>query len=124
MNQRVLLLLLTLFVLFSGLIAQAMPLSAYTGDALWAMMIFFGLSFLFPKGKLHVNAMIAFFFAVIVEYSQLYHGNTIESLRDNAFLVLILGHGTYSIIDIINYAVGILIGMIALKITTYKLFRN
>ncbi len=80
----------------------------YVGDSLWAMMIYFGFRFLFPS-----QSMKAFWFALIfcylIEFSQLYHAEWIDAIRQNRLGELVLGFG-FLWTDLGAYFMGILSG--------------
>jgi Protein of unknown function (DUF2809) len=88
----------------------------YVGDSLWAMMIYFGFRFLFP-----IHSMTAFWYALIfcflIEFSQLYHAEWIDTIRQNRFGGLVLGFG-FLWTDLVAYFVGILGGFWLEKCST------
>lgn len=90
-------------------------IALYGGDTLWALMVYFGFAFLFNNWKVRKITVLAFVFSYGIEFSQLYQGTFINSIRGTTLGALILGHGfLYS--DLICYAVGILIGVVLDKI--------
>ena len=101
-----------------GLISRRFPhllpaaLGKYPGDALWALMVFFGFGFLFRRAPTIVVAAAAFAFSVAIEFSQLYHAPWIDSIRGTFAGHLLLGSG-FAWIDIFAYAMGISIGATA-----------
>ena len=113
-----------LVVIALGLLSRRQPsylpaaLGKYPGDALWAMIVFLGVGFLFPRLASGFAGLTAFLFSCAVEVSQLYHAPWIESVRDTLPGRLILGRG-FSWCDMEAYAVGILIGC-ALEILLFK----
>lgn len=78
----------------------------FVGDALWGIMIFFVLQFVFID--IHIKAL--FFASLIVcylvEFSQLYQVDWLNNLRNTMPGRLILGQG-FLWSDIIAYTVGI-----------------
>jgi hypothetical protein len=88
----------------------------YVGDSVWAMMIYFGFRFLFP-----IQSMTAFWYALIfcflIEFSQLYHAEWIDTIRQNRFGGLVLGFG-FLWTDLVAYFVGILGGFWLEKCST------
>ena len=111
-RSRFLYLLATGAVIVFGLVSRRYPglfpaaLGKYPGDALWAMMVFCGLGFLFRSLPTIWLGVIAFAFSCTVEFSQLYHAPWIDSLRDMPPGRLILGRG-FSWVDIGAYGLGI-----------------
>ena len=81
-------------------------LSNNGGDALWAMMIFFGFGIIFTK----ISTVKLFFwslaFSWCVEFSQLYHAEWIDKIRITIPGRLVLG-SIYYWPDLIAYSVGI-----------------
>ncbi len=86
-RNRVVYALFTIVVIILGLssrkFAFALPhlLNDYLGDALWALMIFTGFGFLFPKTETKKLAFISLMFCYGIEASQLYHAEWIDSIR-------------------------------------------
>jgi hypothetical protein len=86
--------------------------SKYGGDALWALLVFFGFGFSFPEISTLRLALAALCFSWIVEFSQLYHAHWIDLMRATRIGGLILGF-TFNIPDLAAYVVGIALGAIA-----------
>jgi len=93
----------------SGLIPLPQWLSNNGGDALWALMVFVGFGFLFPRASTLVVALLALTFSWGVEFSQLYHAPWIDTVRATIPGRLVLGN-TFNWPDLIAYAVGIALG--------------
>ena len=93
----------------------------YVGDSLWAMMIYLGFRFLFPS-----KSMKAFWFALtfcyLIEFSQLYHAEWIDTIRQNRLGGLILGFG-FLWSDLVAYFVGILVGFYLEKLYLLKTYK-
>ena len=83
--------------------------NAYLGDALWALMIFFGAGFLFKNAKTASVALIALAFCFLIECSQLYHAPWIDAIRAVPLGGLILGYG-FLWSDLLAYVLGISAG--------------
>ncbi len=81
----------------------------YGGDALWAWMVFLGLTVLFPRSETLPLAGAALGFAWTVEFLQLHHGAWIEAVRTTRLGRLALGT-TFNPPDLIAYAIGIGVG--------------
>ena len=99
-----------------GLRSRMVPLPAfvikYGGDALWALMLFCGIGFLFCRTSTLRVALIAFCISCAVEFSQLYHAPWIDALRGTRLGALALG-ATFNWPDFIAYAVGVGVGVLA-----------
>lgn len=119
-RNRILYLILTIITIILGLLSrkvQGLPqiISSYSGDALWALMVFFLFSFLFNKKSTIFILVISIIFSHRIEISQLYHAPWIDSIRATTLGGLILGFG-FLWSDLICYTVGIVIGAIIDKI--------
>lgn len=86
-------------------------ISKYAGDTLWALMVYLGFGFLFNKEKIRNVALASMTFSYLIEISQFYQGEWINSIRDTTIGALILGHG-FLISDLVCYTIGILIGVV------------
>jgi len=76
------------------------------GDALWAMMIFWGAGVLVPHARLAIRCICAYAACVIVEVSQLYHTPTLNAVRATTLGHLVLGSG-FDPRDLMSYAAGV-----------------
>lgn len=115
-RNRILYLILTIITIILGLLSrkvQELPLiiSAYSGDILWALMVFFLFTFLFNKKPTIFILIISIIFSYAIEVSQLYHAPWIDSIRATTLGGLILGFG-FLWSDLVCYTVGIIIGAI------------
>ncbi|MGG0730417.1 DUF2809 domain-containing protein [Bacillus paramycoides] len=116
-RNRILYAIFTIIIIVLGLssrkFAYALPdiLNAYLGDALWALMIFTGFGFLFPKIETKKLAIISLIFCYGIEISQLYHAEWIDSIRATTLGGLVLGYG-FLWSDLVAYTIGIGVGML------------
>lgn len=112
MRSRILLALMIIVVIAAGLASRKYPwlfptvLDKYPGDSLWAIMVFLGFAFLWPKAKTLSLATLAIFFSLAIETSQLYQADWINNIRSTTLGHLVLG-AAFSWTDILAYAVGI-----------------
>ncbi|TPV42322.1 ribosomal maturation YjgA family protein [Bacillus dicomae] len=115
-RNRLLYVTFTIIVIILGLssrkLAFALPalLNDYLGDALWALMIFTGFGFLFPKIATKKLAFISLIFCYGIEVSQVYHAEWIDSIRATTLGGLVLGYG-FLWSDLVAYTIGVGIGM-------------
>ncbi|PEC82279.1 hypothetical protein COK00_10095 [Bacillus cereus] len=115
-RNRLLYALFTIVVIILGLssrkLAFALPalLNDYLGDALWALMIFTGFGFLFPKIETKKLVFISLMFCYGIEVSQLYHAEWIDSVRATTLGGLVLGYG-FLWSDLVAYTIGVGVGM-------------
>lgn len=86
-------------------------LRKYGADALWALLVYLLLRFVRPEAKATTCAVIAFVFAAVVEFTQLYHAPWIDALRATRLGALILG-SVFNWPDLPAYAAGSLIGLL------------
>lgn len=116
-RNRLLYAVFTIVVIMLGLssrkFAFALPdlLNDYLGDALWAVMIFVGFGFLFPKIETRKLAFISLIFCYGIEISQLYHAEWIDSIRATTLGGLVLGYG-FLWSDLVAYTIGVGVGML------------
>ena len=75
------------------------------GDALWAVMIFYGLGVLLPRARLRTRFALALAICAGVEASQLYHHPRLDALRGTRLGHLFLGSG-FDARDFLSYALG------------------
>lgn len=116
-RNRLLYGIMTIIIIALGLcsrrISYAIPdfLNTYLGDALWALMIFIAIGFIFKTMDTRKVAVIAILFCYSIELSQLYHASWIDNIRKTTLGGLILGYG-FLWSDLLAYAMGIGIGVI------------
>ncbi|EEL45286.1 hypothetical protein bcere0021_26060 [Bacillus cereus Rock3-42] len=93
--------------------AYALPelLNDYLGDTLWALMIFIGFGFLFPKIETKKLAFISLIFCCGIEMSQLYHAEWIDNIRATTLGGLVLGYG-FLWSDLVAYTIGVGVGFL------------
>lgn len=100
--------LTTLAGLSSRKYSQFLPafLAENAGDALWAMMVYFGFRFLLMRNSILVSLILSVLFSFGIEFSQLYQSDWINQIRGTLIGGLILGKG-YLTADLIRYTAGI-----------------
>ena len=100
---------------FIGLATRKTPelfpafIATYGGDTLWALLIFILLRMIMLRRPIWQTAAITYFFAIIIECSQLYQADWIIRWRQTFLGQMILGQG-FLWSDFISYATGILLG--------------
>ncbi|MGH0429901.1 DUF2809 domain-containing protein [Bacillus hominis] len=124
-RNRLLYAVFTIIVIILGLssrkFAFALPdlLNDYLGDALWALMIFTGFGFLFPKIETKKLVFISLIFCYGIEISQLYHAAWIDNIRATTLGGLVLGYG-FLWSDLVAYTIGVGVGMLCESILRKK----
>lgn len=98
-------------------------IAAYAGDTLWALMVFLGIGFLFPKWTTPRVAVAALLFAFSIEISQLYHAAWIDQIRHTTIGGLILGYG-FLWNDLLCYGVGVGTGVVIEMIREARIKRQ
>jgi Protein of unknown function (DUF2809) len=83
--------------------------TGYAGDAAWALAVFLGYGLLVPRFSTRKVAVLAAATSLVVELSQLYHAQWIDSIRSATLGHLVLGSG-FDPIDLVCYGAGIGIG--------------
>lgn len=78
------------------------------GDTLWAAMVYFGARFIFVNKLPQTSFYTSLFFCFGIEFSQLYQGEWINSIRGNTLGALILGRG-FLIEDLWRYTLGVVV---------------
>ena len=104
-------------VIAAGLASRAWPAlfpaawGSYTGDALWALMVFLGFAFIQPAMHGLRLACAALAFSWLIEASQLYQAPWINAVRATTPGHLVLGMG-FQWMDLLAYALGIAVGLL------------
>ncbi len=115
MKRRIVYLLFAIVTMLVGLASrryrQHLPsfIGEYSGDVLWALMLFLVVSFIFAGRLILQRSGISLALAFAVEVSQLYHAPWIDSVRSTTLGRLVLGFG-FLWTDLVCYLVGITVG--------------
>ena len=96
-------------------------LSENAGDALWAMMVYFGFRFLFVEKSQAAAMILSLLFSFGIEFSQLYQSEWINQIRSTTIGALILGKG-FLLVDLLRYTTGIVLANFIDQLNT-KLFK-
>jgi threonine/homoserine/homoserine lactone efflux protein len=96
---------------------QQLPtfIGEYSGDVLWALMLFLVVSFVLAGRPLFQRGIISLVLAFAVEVSQLYHSPWIDGIRSTTLGGLVLGF-SFLWSDLVCYLVGIAAGVLADRI--------
>jgi hypothetical protein len=123
-RNRLVQILILVAVIVVGLASREYPqllpsfLGKYPGDALWALAAFILWGLILPWASSLKIALLAFLTSFIDELSQLYHAPWIDAIRGTSLGHIILGF-SFSWLDILAYAAGILLGII-LELILYR----
>jgi len=82
----------------------------YPGDALWALMVFFGWRALRPRALRRDVALPAFGTSVVVEVAKLWQAPWLVEFRHTTIGHLLLGH-VFSWQNLVAYGIGVLAGV-------------
>jgi len=99
----------------AGLIFRFIPLGLpsfvvkYAGSMLWALMIYWIVSTLFPWWHLLIVALISAFLTTAIELFKLYHSPGLDAFRLTLPGILLLGR-FFSVRDIVAYWIAIFVG--------------
>jgi 4-hydroxybenzoate polyprenyltransferase len=117
---------LVLAVIALGLASRKFPglfpaaLGKYPGDALWTMMVFFGLAVLRPAATITWLTTGALVISYLVEFGQLYQAPWIVAVRAHPLGHLVLGTA-FGWMDLVAYTAGAVVAMlIELSITSSR----
>lgn len=83
----------------------------FTGDVLYAVMMFFIIRMGTTKSNLYKTAGLALAVTYAVELSQLYQSSWINDIRSTLFGRLVLGQG-FLWSDLVAYAVGVFLALV------------
>ena len=94
-------------------------LYGYLGDALYALMFFFGIGFILPMSNTLKVASITLLFCFAIEFSQFYHADWIDAIRRTRIGGLVLGFG-FLWSDLVSYTVGVAFGALLERTLLFK----
>ena len=103
-------LLVVLTIIIGLLSRQTTLIPKFTGDILWALMVYFIVRLLFIKKTVKFIVTGSLLFCYAIEFSQLYKAPWIDNLRHTIFGRLVLGD-TFLWGDLLCYTVGVAIGI-------------
>ena len=121
-NERCIYLAVTFAIMVLGLASRkyddVLPefIAEYSGDTLWAAMVYWGIRFLFPSISIVKSVVISLLFSYCIEISQLYQADWANIVRSTTLGALIFGHG-FLWSDMICYTVG---GLLSAAIDSRK----
>lgn len=102
--------ILILFVLILGILSRKISvIPLFIGDVLYAVLIYFGLRFLFIHLKTHKTFLLSLLFCFSIETLQLAQMDWLIGLRKTTLGHYILGQG-FLWLDLLCYVVGSIVG--------------
>ncbi len=111
-RNRITYLILIFASILSGLLSRRFSahipdfINSFLGDSIWAIMIFLGFCFILKTCNSLKTGLIGLIFCYLIEISQLYHAQWIDSIRHTTLGGLVLGFG-FLWSDIAAYTLGI-----------------
>lgn len=124
-RNRWLFVFFTILVMIMGLLSRKytylLPdcLNIYLGDILWAMMIFLGVATLLSKLSTQKITILSLLFCYSIEFSQAYHAEWIDSIRETTLGHLVLGN-SFVWSDLVAYTLGVFLGVLLDKLIKSK----
>ena len=111
-NKRGTYVLVILLTIATGLLSRKVDsIPAATGDALWAVMIYFMIRFLWLQRSIKFAGLLSILICFTVELSQLYQAPWINAIRATLPGRLVLGQG-FLWSDLPAYVLGVAFGML------------
>lgn len=108
--------ILILFVLILGILSRKISvIPLFIGDVLYAVLIYFGLRFLFIHLKTHKTFLLSLLFCFSIETLQLVQMDWLIGLRKTTLSHYILGQG-FLWLDLLCYIIGGLLAYIIDKL--------
>lgn len=106
-KNRISYFLVTLLVIFLGIVSRKIEgIPTFIGDILYAVMIYFGIRFLFFSLPRIQSMLLALLFCYCIEFQQLYRAEWILNLRNSTLGHYVLGQG-FLWSDLVFYTIGI-----------------
>jgi len=119
-ESRISYLLITFVIIVIGIFSRKIAfVPFFVGDVLYAVMVYFGIRFLFIRLKKIKSAFIALLICYCIELLQLYDAEWIIKVRNTLFGHYVLGQG-FLWSDIAAYSFGVLIAYFFEKIAITK----
>ena len=92
----------------------------YFGDILYAVMVYFGMCFIFPNHNQKKTIILALLFCYCIEFFQLYRADWIVSIRKTTLGHYALGQG-FLWSDLVYYTIGVLFASVLVFFTFKKI---
>ena len=119
-NRRVRYFLLVCLIIILGLGSRGIPfVPLFVGDTLYSIMIFFIIQFIFIDIDIKKLFVLSLMICYVVEFSQLFQAEWLNSIRTTTLGKLVLGQG-FLWSDIVAYTVGITITSLLKRIKLVK----
>jgi hypothetical protein len=107
-NNRFSYFILILFTVILGILSRKIDgIPNFFGDILYAVMVYFGMCFLFPNYDQKKTIILALLICYCIEFLQLYRAQWILSIRKTTLGHYALGQ-SFLWSDLVYYAIGVL----------------
>ncbi|MFC0181147.1 Protein of unknown function [Pseudarcicella hirudinis] len=111
-KSRILYICLIGFIILCGLLSRRVSMiPLFTGDLLYALMMYFIIRFLWLHSSIRFVAFISLLICWLIEFGQLSQAGWLVSIRQNLLGRLILGQG-FLWSDLIAYLAGVISGIL------------
>ena len=111
-NTRFTYFIIIVSVIILGILSRKIGgIPTFFGDTLYAVMIYFGLRFLFIKNSSKITIVLALVFCFCIEFLQLYRAEWLLTIRRTTLGHYVLGQG-FLWSDLAFYTLGILIAFL------------
>lgn len=115
MQKRFFYFILVILTIIIGLLSRLIEvIPLWVGDALYAVMMFFIVRFIFPLKTSHFIFIVSLCFCFLIEFSQMYQADWINKLRATWPGHMILGQG-FLWSDLVAYTLGVAMRLIVDK---------
>lgn len=111
-NKRFTYLILIVVTIILGISSRKINgIPNFIGDILYAVMVYFGMRFIFPQKNHKTALLLGLLFCYAIELQQLYRAEWIIKIRSTPLGHYALGEG-FLWSDLVCYTIGILIALI------------
>lgn len=112
-NNRISYFILVVLTIILGILSRKIDgIPTYFGDTLYAVMIYFGMRFIFVNRNKKIAILLALFFCYCIELQQIYRSDWIVQIRRTFIGHYVLGQG-FLWSDLGFYTIGILVAYLS-----------
>jgi hypothetical protein len=108
-NNRISYFILVVITIILGILSRKIGvIPTFFGDTLYAVMIYFGMCFIFVNRKKKIVILLALIFCYCIEFQQIYRADWIVQIRRTSIGHYILGQG-FLWSDLGCYTIGVFV---------------
>jgi hypothetical protein len=112
-NNRISYFILVVITIILGILSRKIDgIPTYFGDTLYAVMIYFGMRFIFVNHNKNIAIIFALFFCYSIEFQQIYRADWIVQIRRTSLGHYVLGQG-FLWSDLVFYTIGVFVAYLA-----------